>query len=150
MSADGAIAIARHLAFERFQLSRVADWLETQPDGFAYAITPRSLKRASEQGIKPQRVIEFLEEKCGASVPVKLIAAIERWAERGGEARIESAVLLRTKDAATLDAMLKLETVKRALVERLSPTCAAIRARDLRAVRAAVVSSGLMVDVTIG
>lgn len=146
---DGTITISAALAFERFQLSRVADWLDKQPGAYVYALTPRSLKRANDQGIKPQRVREFLEEKSGAALPARLASALDRWAERGPEARIETALLLRTRDAATLDALLKLEPVRRALIERLAPNCALIRAHDARAVRAAIAGSGALVDLAL-
>ncbi len=148
VAADATITIANTLAFERFQLARVADWLETQSGAYVYHLTPRSLKRANDQGIKPARVLEYLEEKAGGPLPAAVARAVERWTERSGEARIEAALLLRTKDAATLDALLKLDAIRRASVERLAPTCAAIRARDLRAIRAAVAASGLLVDLS--
>lgn len=148
VAADGAITISGALAFERFQLSRVADWLDKQAGAYVYALTPRSLKRASDQGIKPQRVREFLEEKSAAQLPARLAGAIDRWVERGPEARLESALLLRTRDAAALDALLKLDPVRRALIERLAPNCALIRAHDARAVRAAIAGSGVLVDLS--
>ncbi len=148
VAADATISIANTLAFERFQLARVADWLETQSGAFVYHLTPRSLKRASDQGIKPARVLEYLEEKAGSPPPAAVARAVERWTERASEARIEAALLLRTRDAATLDALLKLDAIRRASVERLAPTCAAIRARDQRAIRAAIAASGLLVDLS--
>ena len=148
VAADATITIANTLAFERFQLARVADWLDTQSGAFVYHLTPRSLKRANDQGIKPTRVLEYLEEKAGSPAPPAVVRAVERWTERASEARIEAALLLRTKDAATLDVLLKLDAIRRASVERLAPTCAAIRARDLRAIRAAVAASGLLVDLS--
>jgi hypothetical protein len=146
---DGAITISAALAFERFQLSRVADWLDKQPGAYVYALTPRSLKRASDQGIKPQRVREFLEDKSNAPLPARLVGALDRWAERGPEARIESALLLRTRDGATLDALLKLDPVRRAVLERLAPNCALIRAHDARAVRVAIAGSGALIDLAL-
>jgi Helicase conserved C-terminal domain len=148
VAGDATITIANTLAFERFQLARVADWLETQAGAFVYHLTPRSLKRAGDQGIKAARVLEFLEQKSGKPPPSTVLRAIERWAERGGEARIEPAVLLRTKDAATLDALLKIDALKRAGAERIAPNCAVIRPRDLRAIRAAIAASGLLVDLS--
>jgi hypothetical protein len=147
VQADGSVIVAGALAFERFQLARVADWQESQPGAFVYALTPRSLKRAADQGIKAARVIEFLEERSGGVLPLALQKAIDRWAERSSETRIERAVLLRTRDAQTLEALLKIDMVKRAQMERLAPNCLMIKARDARAVRAAIAAAGVLVDI---
>lgn len=146
VNTDGAIVVAPRLRFDRFQLARVADWLETQRGAFVYHLTPRSLKRAGDQGIKPGRVAEFLLEKGGAPLPDSVTRAIARWVERGAELRLEGALLLRARDTAALDAALKIEIVRRALIERPAPTLALIRARDARAVRSAIAASGLLVD----
>ncbi len=146
--ADGAITIDSTLAFERFQLARIADWQETQPGAFVYALTPRSLKRAADQGIKPARVLAFIEERQGGAVPDVLRRAIERWAERGPEARIEAVMLLRTRDSAAMDALQRIDAVRRATLERIAPAGAIIRARDARHVRAAIAQSGVLADLS--
>ncbi|MFN3763357.1 MAG: hypothetical protein ACK4WK_09185, partial [Anaerolineae bacterium] len=80
--------------YERFQVSRVAEWLHIG-DPSLYRLTPASLERARQQRIPPERVVAFLEEATGGPVPVALRRALARWAQRGPEARLESVVLLR-------------------------------------------------------
>jgi hypothetical protein len=132
-------------AFERFQIARIADWDETRPDAYAYRLTPRSLRRAHEQGIRAARVLEFLKEKAGAALPTPVTRAVERWAD-GAEVQLMHTLALRTRDAAALDALLRLDALRRAGVERIAPTVALLRTRDLRAVRAAIAATGLLVE----
>ncbi|MCS6849490.1 MAG: helicase-associated domain-containing protein [Anaerolineae bacterium] len=144
---DGRIVVARHLRYERFQVARVADWVETRADAYAYQLSPRSLDRAREQGIRAGRVIEFLEDTGGQALPDGLKRALLRWEERGAEARLEAMMILRTQDGATMDALLRLPQMRRLMVERFAPNCIAIRRQDADAARAAIIESGLLVDV---
>jgi hypothetical protein len=41
---------------------------------------------------------------------------------------------------------LKLESVKRAVVERIAANCVSIRAREARAVQSAIAQNGVLVD----
>ena len=146
VGADATITVAAARAFERFQAARVADWDETRPGAFVYRLTPHSLRRAQEQGIRPARVLEFLAQKNAAPLPVSVVRAVERWADGGADALLEAVVVLRTRDAASLDALLRLDVLRRAGAERLSPTVALLRPRELRAVRAAIAGTGLLVE----
>lgn len=144
---DGRIIVARHRRYERFQVARVADWIETRPDAYAYRLSPRSLERARAQGIRAGRVIAFLEETGGQTLPAGLKRALLRWEERGAEVRMEAMMILRTQDGTTMDALLRLPQMRRLMVERFAPNCIAIRRRDAEAAHAAIIASGLMVDV---
>jgi hypothetical protein len=147
LSHDGRMIIAGVLRFERFQLARVADWIETRGEHFAYLMTARSLARAREQGIRAQRVLEFLEQSSGQPAPAALAKAIVRWSERGVEARMENLVILKTQDGAAMEALLKANEIRRAVVDRFAPNCISIRQRDAEAVRSAIVNAGVMVDL---
>ncbi len=146
MAADGTITVPQANRFQRFQLARVADGTRTPDSHYGYRLTPRSLTRANEQGIQAPRVIEFLEQQMGQPLPANIARAIGRWAERGPEVRLESVRLLRTKDSQTMDALLANVNVRRVVLERMSPTCIAVRERDAKALVAEVAQSGLLVD----
>jgi len=146
VTTGGGINIAAWLRFERFQLARVADWAETCDAQYAYRLTPRALARAREQGIRVPRVVEFLERISGQTLPGSLHTALTRWAERGVEARLEPMLILKTQDAATMDALLRVQEIRRAVVDRFAPNCISIRQRDGDTVRAAIMASGLLVD----
>jgi hypothetical protein len=147
LSSDSTITLMPHLRYERFQLSRVADFVELKDGAYVHRLTPRSMKRANEQGISASRVVDFLEKNNEKPLPASVRKAVERWRERGAEVRVESVVLLRTKDAATMDILLKLESVKRAVVERIAANCVSIRAREARTVQSAIAQNGTLVDV---
>ncbi len=144
---DGRIIVARHLRYERFQVARVADWIATRTDAYAYWLSPRSLDRARAQGIRAGRVIEFLDETGGQALPASLKRALLRWEERGAEVRLETMVILRAQDGTTMDALLRLPKMRRLVAERFAPNCIAIRRRDADAARAAIIESGLLVDI---
>ncbi len=146
LSNDGRVVIAGVLRFERFQLARVADWVETNGDQFTYVLTARSLMRAREQGIRAQRVIEFLEQSSSQPAPAALAKAIMRWSEHGVETRMEPMVIMKTQDGAMMETLLKVNEVRRAVIDRFAPNCISIRQRDAEAVRSAIVNAGVMVD----
>lgn len=134
--------------FARFQLARIAQFVEPRDDGgWMCRLTPASLGAAAHQGISLQRAIEFLEQGTGAPLPAALAKAVARASERGPEARAERGALLRARDPAVLDALLRFEAPRRALLERLSPTVALIRAGDVRDVAAAIAEQGMLIDV---
>jgi hypothetical protein len=113
---------------------------------FTYRLTPRSMARAQEQGILPLRVIEFLEQNTGKPLPPSVLKAIQRWAERGPEARIERVRLIKTKDGPTMELLLANPNIRRVMLERLAPNCIAVKERDAKAIAAEIVQSGLLVD----
>lgn len=144
---SGFVTVASAARYERFQLSRIADWARTDEAAYVYVLTPHSLWRARAQGIRAQRAIEFLERSAGRSLPAQLKQAILRWEERGTEVRLSPVVLLRAPDADTLDALLRQPPIRRAVLERLSPTAAALHARNLDEVRAAIVARGILAAI---
>ena len=143
---DGQVVIERRLRYERFQLARIADWVEVRPATYVYRISPRSLSRAQTQGIRVGRVVEFLEQNSGQALPAGLRRALLRWQERGAEVRLEPAAIVRAPDGATMDALLRSPRVRRLVLERFAPNCIAIRQRDADEARAAIIESGLLVD----
>lgn len=147
VQADGLVRVGASLRFERFQLARVADWVESREEEFVYRLAPKSLSRAKAQGIGAQRVIDFLERAGGRPLPVSISRAIGRWGERGAEARLEPAALLRARDASILDRLLDLPEVRKLRVERLSPTVAAVRAGAAVDVAAEAARNGLLIDL---
>ena len=143
---DGDVWVSRTALWQRFQLARIADWISFQNGGHVFRLSPASLARGREQGIAAPRVIEFLQRHSDAPAPPNVLRAVRQWGERGVEARLEVVMLLRVKDATTLDAMLALPAVRNAAVERLSPTCAIVRARDADDLVAEITRSGLLVE----
>jgi hypothetical protein len=65
---------------DRFRVERFAGWQASYPQ-FTYQINQRSLTRAAEEGISPQRVLDFLRSHC-RQIPEKVEASLLRFAEK--------------------------------------------------------------------
>jgi hypothetical protein len=131
--------------YERFQLGRVADWLQCG-DPFAYRLTPSSLERGRRQGISITRVLEFLGELIGAPVPRSVEAALTRWAARGAEARLERSVILRIASEELMNQVTSSPSLSRLIAERIGPTTALVREEDWQRVIRALGEMGLLTE----
>lgn len=140
-----APAVLRH---ERFQLSRVADWVRSG-DTYIYRLTPASLERARQQRIEVADVLRFLERATAAPVPPLVRTALLRWAERGAEVRLEQGILLRTSSAELLQELLTAPATRPLIGEVLGPQTALVAAANWPRLMRALVERGLLPDVHI-
>jgi hypothetical protein len=62
---------------DRFRVERFAQWQASYPN-YVYQINQRSLKRASETGITPSQIIDFLKRH-SAQIPERVGAALTRY-----------------------------------------------------------------------
>jgi hypothetical protein len=85
---DYAIRVPRDTPLlDRFQVSRFTTWEPPQEDtadhqnrdAFHYRITQKGLRRAAQQGISSQRILDFLRERASDELPNNVIAGLERW-----------------------------------------------------------------------
>jgi hypothetical protein len=88
----------------RYQLARFCAWEEEKKEGYFYRITPQSLERARQSGLRINQFIQFLRKHAEA-VPPTLLKALTRWEEYGSEARFQKAVILRLGNPQTLQAL---------------------------------------------
>jgi hypothetical protein len=108
------------------RLSRFAS--RTKSDEVAhYRIARDGVERAVVKGMDAAEILDFLETHARAAVPQNVAYSIQEWAKRVAFAVQRDVVLLTTDDAAALDRVLATPEVGRLLVERLSPTAAALR-----------------------
>lgn len=142
---DFTVVVPAARRYERFQLSRVADWVRTA-DPYVYRITPTSLDRARRQGISVARVLDFLSRVTGAPVPRFVEAALRRWEARGAEARIERGVLLRLSSE-ELMAQVASSPVRRFIREQVGPTAALVNERDWPRLIPALGEMGLLPEI---
>lgn len=137
---------------ERFQLSRVADWVSSPCAGeakgdFAYRLTPTSLEHARRQGIPVARVLEFLSRATNTPVPRSVEAALTRWEARGAEARLERTVLLRLSSEELMAQVITSPPTRRLIHEQIGPTAALVRERDWPQLVPALGEMGLLPDI---
>ena len=136
--------------YERFQVARVATpapLRSSDPsEPFRYHLTPDSLGRARDEGIRPERVLEFLREASGRAIPASVKRAIERWTENGLEGRLQRSVILRVRDAAILDTLQSNPKTRAYIGERLGDLAAMLQTEDWREFQQVTAELGLLLD----
>lgn len=130
----------------RYQISRFCTWLALDEGGYHYFLSPTSLQHADKQGLTLKHVQTLLSEASADKVPARLLKALQRWGDRGREAHLVQETILRVEDAALLDGLFARRATARYLGERLGPTAAVIRDRDLQPLLAAAARFGLLID----
>lgn len=145
--ADFTVAAPAARRYERFQLSRVADWCATAEDHFIYRITPTSLERARRHGIPVARVLDFLGRVTDAPLPRFVEAALKRWEMHGAEAHIERAVLLRIADEELMNQIASSPPIRHLIRERIGPTVALVNEHDWPRLIPALSEAGLLPDI---
>jgi hypothetical protein len=151
VQADASL-LAPHNAdrYHRFQAARISQAEPVAPGKpFLYRLTPRSLALAREQGIAPDRILQFLEEASGRPVPASVKRAISRWAERGVEGRLESAVILRVREAAILETLRANPRTRNFIGESLSDLAVMVRLNDWPKLREACAQLGLLLESNV-
>jgi hypothetical protein len=104
---DGIVLVPQNGdRYHRFQVARIGDAMEVEKgQPFRYRLSPQSLTSAREQGIKSERLLQFLAQASGRSLPKSIQRAVERWEKRGIEGRIESVTVLRVNDESILETL---------------------------------------------
>ena len=144
--ADARVLVPAARRYERFQLSRVADWVCTA-DPYVYRLTGASLARARRQGVSVGRVEEFLEMACGESLPPVIRSALVRWNTRGTEVRLERGVLLRVEDEGLLRRLMASPSARRLVREVVGPNVALVDPTDWPRLVQVLVQEGFLADV---
>lgn len=132
----------------RYQLARFCEWEGETGDEYHYRLTPASLERAAEQGLRPAHLATLLRRYAAGPLPPELFTALERWEKFGAQAKIEPSTLLRVKSPEVLEALRKTRSA-RFLGETLNPTTAIIRPGGEQAVRSALAECGYLADALI-
>ena len=150
VASNGKISVPRSVARAvRYQLARFCEWDEEKPDGYHYHLTPRSLTKAREQGLKVDHLLALLARHVEAGVPPILIKALKRWDANGTEARAETQVILKVSRPEVLEELRKSKAA-RFLGEPLGPTSVVIKAGAQAKVMAALAELGLLAEDETG
>lgn len=138
----------------RFQVARISqaepvteETAAGQP--YVYRLTPASLEGAREQAISTERILQFLAESSGRPLPASTRRAIERWQEKGVEARLDRFVILRVKEAAILDTLRNNPKTRPYIGENLSDLAAIVRQDEWPQLRQAAAQLGLLLHCSI-
>lgn len=132
----------------RYQIARFGEWLPADAQGYHYRLTPASLQRARQQGLKMEHLLALLQKHAATPLPPMLVRALQRWERQGTSARIERVILLRVNRPEIL-AELRRGPAVRYLAEVLSPTLALVRPGQVDRLRRALVEQGYLTEVRI-
>ena len=148
---DGTILVPHNASrYQRFRAARVGEMQPVEPgQPYAYRLTPHSLVEAQQQGIQPDRVLSFLAESSDRPLPVSVKRAISRWQERGVEGRMETAVILRVKEAGILETLRTNPKTRDLLGESLGDLAVIVRQGDWLPLQKITAELGLLLDVNI-
>ena len=128
----------------RYQIARFGDWEGETEDAYRYRLTPASLERARQQGLKLNHLLALLRRHT-SSVPPSLVKALERWGEHGSQARLEKAVVLRLSNPDLLQA-LRSSRAARFLGDPLGPTTIIVKPGATKKVMEVLAELGYLVE----
>jgi len=128
----------------RYQIARAARWEGETDREYLYRLTPASLDRARKSGLRVSHLVSLLR-RCAPGIPPPLARALERWDERGSEARFERQVILRLSSPDLL-AALRSSRAARFLGDPLGPTAVIVKPGAWEKVMAVLAEMGYLGD----
>jgi len=144
--AKGEIRMTENVPHKtRYQAARFCDWFPVKADAYMYAITPGSLLRAEEQGLRIKHLLTLLKAYAGV-IPPNILAALERWEKQGVQATISHKTILRLGSPAVLKA-LKRSKASRFILEQLGPTAVIVKPGSENKIGEALVELGFFLEV---
>jgi hypothetical protein len=145
-AANGRISIPLHLPRTvRYQVARFCEWESFRNDEFRYRLTPVSLQKAMQQGLKISHLVSLLSKNAAAPLPPAFMRALNRWELKGTEARLEQPVILRLSHPEVLEELRK-SMAGRFLGEVLGPTTVVVKPGARAKILAALAELGLLTD----
>jgi hypothetical protein len=132
--------------YERFQLSRIADWVRSA-DPYVYRLTPSSLGRARKQAISVEKAIDFFEGAAEAELSHSVRKALDRYHQRGAEARLEPGLMLRVEDEGLLEQLVTSPGTRRFIREVIGSTTALVARGEWSQLVRAMAEEGILIDV---
>ncbi|MBK8987182.1 MAG: helicase-associated domain-containing protein [Chloroflexi bacterium] len=148
VQADATVLVPHNAdRYQRFQVARIS---EAEPvaagQPYLYRLTPATLAAAQQQGIVADRILQFLAEASGRPLPMSVKRSLARWAERGVEGRLETAVILRVREAGILETLRANPKTRPFLGESLGDLAVMVRRNDWANLREATAQLGLLLD----
>jgi hypothetical protein len=143
---DGTLKAPTHTPrLARYQIARFCLWVDETEKDYTYKLTPASLKTAAGQGLKIAH-LETLLDRYSEAPPPSLLAALRQWDQKGGQARILPAVVLRVEDPRILQA-LRDSPAERFIGDPLGPTSVILNPGTEEKVAAALARLGYLADM---
>ncbi len=127
----------------RYQISRFCDWNGKTKDGYAYQISPVSLQRAKDQGLKISHFLKIVQSVLPHPFPPKLKSALENWEHHGTLAHFTQAILLHVADPEAIN-QLQNTSVKKFIQAVLNPNTVAVHPNGVEQVRKTLIEMGYL------
>ncbi|MBL8089954.1 MAG: helicase-associated domain-containing protein [Anaerolineales bacterium] len=158
VASNGKISVSRYFSRAiRYQIARFCEWdgldtpsanasgYSTIGDEYKYFITAKSLKRANEQGLKAEQLLNLLVKHTNGNVPPALVKALKNWNANGSEVRVENLVVLRVNKPEIIEEARKSKAGKY-FGELLSPTAVIIKSGAIQKVMEIFAELGLLIE----
>lgn len=133
----------------RYQIARFTDWHKVDGSGerlvYQFRVTPKSLRRANTQGLKPSQLVKLLQLHVEEPPPQGFEQAVENWEKGGTQALIQSAKLLRFSDPQAL-VKLKQSDAAHLIHEELNDTTVLVNASDAPELVKMLTEMGILVN----
>ena len=129
----------------RYQVARFCEWGDEKQDEYNYRLSPHSLTRAMEQGLKVEQLLTLLAKHSDAGIPPVLVKALKRWEVHGTEARAETQVVLKVSTPEVMEELRKSKAA-RFLGEPLGPTTITVKSGAIQKVMEAMTELGLLAE----
>jgi hypothetical protein len=129
----------------RYQIARFCQWEHESAEEYRYRITPTSLERARQGGLKTSHLMGLLRKYNAGPLPPSLLQALDRWEKLGAQAHFENIRILRLASADILNT-LRQSRAGRHLGEVLNPTTVIIRPGGEDAVLRALAEMGYLAE----
>ncbi|NLG72426.1 MAG: hypothetical protein GX495_10340 [Chloroflexi bacterium] len=131
----------------RYQLARFSQWEKADDEKYTYRLTPASLLKAHEQGLRLSHLVGLLR-RYARTVPPSLYKALDRWEEHGSEASVESLVVLRLSSPKLLTELRK-SRAARFLGDPLGPTAVIVQPGAWKKVLAILAELGYLGEARV-
>jgi hypothetical protein len=146
VASNGRISVDRLTPrVARYQVARFCEWDDEKEDEYRYRVTPKSLKRAKEQGLKAEHLLGILRKHASGPIPPPFVKALQRWEMNGTEARVETLTVLKVAKPEILEELRKSKAA-RFLGEIVGPTTITIQSGAQAKVLAALAEMGLLAE----
>lgn len=132
----------------RYQIARFCQWEEPTSHEYRYRLTPHSLEQALDQGLQI-RHLQTLLARAASNVPPNVVKALARWEQRGTEARLQPALILRLGSPELLQT-LRTSRAARFLGDPLGPTTVIVKPGAGEKVLAILAEMGYLGEIIEG
>jgi hypothetical protein len=132
----------------RYLIARLCEWQGETEKEYHYQVTPASLERARQQGLRTSHLVSLIKKHTSDPVPPSLLQALERWEQFGVQAGIKKVSLLKVASPDILEALRKTRCA-RYLGEVLNLTTVVIKPNGEEIVRSTLAELGYLASAQL-